>query len=476
MEQPHKFVIVRTDLVQDAITIPNDSVLIGRLRECDLILNHPWVSRVQAGIRVIDGRYYVFGLRSSNPPTLNGKPVVENEGLAAGDRLAFAPFFVDVDINEQGMVLEVSLQIGIKPYKLDASSPERETEKLAPEQKGVDPKKRATIRPAKLPPSKALDVFWDKRLREVGKMVRPSPLFPRSQRRTGKAQSVWISTTDLARRWPVSFFIWGTIIAAVPALATAYWYANAYAPAPLSRSHAQTQLTISAIAVRANANSCLTCHSLRGSMEAQCANCHHTAGFVATIIKPHTDAGISCANCHPEHRGTNFRAGDAAVLACTECHNDLNKATYNGRSVHTPHNGTFGYPVVNGKWVWRGLDDTEWALKKIPINRLPTEDDRLWRRHQFHDIHQSRVRMVPGIVSGDSQGQLSCSSCHRSLDPPDLVTPRTTCGLCHNGQIEAKSGRALIAAGKPNCTSCHVQHIHDERRWGKSLLAASGGP
>jgi len=205
-------------------------------------------------------------------------------------------------------------------------------------------------------------------------------------------------------------------------------------------------------------------------MEAQCANCHSTDAFVATIIKPHIEAGISCANCHPEHRGAEFRADEAALRACTECHNDANKQTYNGRSVNTPHLGTFGYPVANGKWIWPGLNDEEWARKKIPVKRLPMEDDQTWRSHQFHFIHQSRVRLAPGITGGNLQGQLSCSSCHRSLDPPDLVTPRTTCGLCHNGRVDEKSGRVLIVADKANCTSCHVQHAKDQRHWGASLL------
>src|SRR5437764_6250265 len=244
----------------------------------------------------------------------------------------------------------------------------------SPVQTGADPRRRSAIGPARLPSSKALDVFWGKRMREAGKMVRPSPLFPLSKRRTGKAQSIWTSTTDLARRWPVSFFIWGAIIGAVPALATAYWYANAYAPAPLSRSHAEKQLTISPpIAARANANSCTTCHTLRGSMTAQCDNCYSTEAFAATIIKLHFEEGISCANCHPEHRGAEFRADEAALRACSECHNEVNKRTYNGRSVHTPHQGAFGYPVVNGKWVWAGLDEEEWARKKIRVKRPPTE-------------------------------------------------------------------------------------------------------
>jgi formate-dependent nitrite reductase cytochrome c552 subunit len=323
-----------------------------------------------------------------------------------------------------------------------------------------------------LPANKALDVFWDKRMREAGKMVRPSPLFPLSQRRTGKAQSIWTSTTDLMRHWPVSLLIWGAVAGGVPAVATAFWYANAYAPASVSKSHAQTQLTISpAIASRANANSCTNCHALSGKLTARCDNCHHTDSFNPTIIKPHADAGITCADCHPEHRGSDFRSGEAALFACTQCHTDANKQTYRGRSVHAPHSGSFGYPVVNGKWVWPGFDDSEWALKKIALKRMPSDSDEEWRRKQFHAIHQLRVRAAPGMIA-DVQGQLWCSSCHRTLSPvADREMPRTTCGFCHNGRTEEETGRVLITADKPNCTSCHVQHATDRRHWGSSWLS-----
>ena len=59
--------------------------------------------------------------------------------------------------------------------------------------------------------SKALDVFWDKRITAATKTIRPSPLSPRTGRPAGKAQSVWIPTTDLKRRWPVSLITWGVI-------------------------------------------------------------------------------------------------------------------------------------------------------------------------------------------------------------------------------------------------------------------------
>ena len=150
--------------------------------------------------------------------------------------------------------------------------------------------------------------------------------------------------------------------------------------------------------------------------------------------------------------------------------NDANKQTYSGKRVGTPHGGGFGYPLVDGKWVWKGLGDSDWAAKQIGVRRLAGDNDEKWHSKQFHTIHVGRVRAVTGLPT-DARGQLSCSSCHKSFDPIDRETPRQTCGACHNGRIEVATGRALIAADKPNCTSCHVQHVKDKRHWNPSLMA-----
>src|SRR5256885_16031481 len=69
--------------------------------------------------------------------------------------------------------------------------------------------------------SKALDVFWDKRITNATKTIKPSPLFPLSGRPSGKAQSVWAPTTDLRRRWPASMILWGAIPIALLSVAGA---------------------------------------------------------------------------------------------------------------------------------------------------------------------------------------------------------------------------------------------------------------
>lgn len=468
----NKYIIIREDLVQDPVTIVSDGLLIGRLMECELLLNHPSVSRAQAGIKVIEGTFYLFGLRPSNPVKMNGKAVETNEAIASGDVLEIGPFILEIDRADDALVIRVSLQIGMVADATDLSSPNIGTTKLLESEPAAGKKVPAKTRAAPLPGDKALDIFWDKRIREAGKMVRPSPLFPKSKRRTGKTQFNWTPTTDLKSRWPVSIFVWGAIGVGLLSVAAAYWYTSAFAPAPVSYAHAKSEMALfPPIAAKANADSCTNCHSFGASMESNCSGCHTAEAFVATVIEPHAAAGIGCVSCHAEHRGREFTPGEAALAACTACHNDANHELYNGRRVSTPHGGTLGYPVVNTKWKWKGLTDSDWELKEIGIARVAGESDDTWRSKQFHALHVQRVRSVPDS-GGNAEGELSCSSCHKSFNPIDRETPRTTCGSCHNGSVDPITKRVIIRQDQPNCISCHVQHVKDKRHWNPSLLAA----
>lgn len=454
MAAKNQYIIIRDDLSVDPVTIVSEGLLIGRLSRCELLLNHPSVSRVQAGIKQFEDNYYLFALRPKNPVILNGKPVEENEALAAGDIIEVGPFQLQIESDDTALVIRVEMRIGMMPSEIDVSDPGYSTDNLIAPAEGKAKKPRA----APIAGTKALDIFWDKRIRDAGKMARPSPLYPKAGRRTGKAQYNWMPTSDLMSRWPIAFFTWTLLVVGLIAAAGAYLYTNAFAPAPISKAHAASQLNLTpAIATNPNSGSCTNCHSLRGNMEQRCAACHHTEAFVATMIKPHEAAGVGCVDCHAEHRGAQFSATAGALASCTACHNDNNKKLYNGRKVGTPHGGTFGYPVVNGSWSAKSINDDEWDLRELGTKRLPTDSDEKWRSNQFHALHDQRVKLAPGL-KGNSEGRLSCSSCHNSFDPPDRETPRTTCAACH------------VKDNQPNCTSCHVQHILDARRWSTSML------
>src|ERR671934_1793480 len=97
--QASKFIINRADLNVDPVTLVADGLKIGRLPSCELVLNHPTVSRLHAGINEADGRFYIFNFSHSSGTTLNGRVVaVESaEVLADGDVVQIGPYFLRVE-------------------------------------------------------------------------------------------------------------------------------------------------------------------------------------------------------------------------------------------------------------------------------------------------------------------------------------------------------------------------------------------
>src|SRR5437660_6302666 len=326
------FIIIREDLQVDPVTIVAEGVLIGRLPTCELLLNHPSVSRLHAGITYADGEYYIRNLRPGNPILLNATKLEEYEALADGDVLGIGPFALNVTFAQGSLTIKVSLQIAASPadavtrreasglWDLPTTVQLELPSDAAPAETGGHKKKARSRKPK--PPessSKALDVFWDKRITAATKTVKPSPLFPLTGRPSGKAQSVWSPTTDLKRKWPGSMLLWGVVPVALLSIGGALLYARAFAPAPIAEAHTRATMNLKPpVANHANAGSCTSCHALRASMEWRCSSCHTTDAFKATVIKPHMAAGIGCINCHAEHRGAGFSALEGALLSCFE--------------------------------------------------------------------------------------------------------------------------------------------------------------
>lgn len=476
--QRGSIVITREDEGQDSVNLVTEGLRIGRLPECEVSLNHPSVSRLHAGINYIAGRFFLLNLSRSSTTTLNGRLVEhdEAEALADGDVLQIGPYFLSFSYRRNALHIKVSQQFATNVGAAAALSEEARSGEIRMM------KQRAAAKRASSEVADALKVFWGKRTRE--KAGRPSPLHPRRPPSVGKSRFNWRPTRDLVRPWPFSLFVWSFVLVAALSILAWYRYANAFAPQPISNPHRAVSFSlIPAIAKQPNASSCTTCHTVNRSIEANCAACHETPAFTATVIKPHRDAGISCMNCHTEHRGAEFSPMNYALDACARCHNDANKKLYNGRSVHTPHNGTFGYPVKNGEWVWKGLDDEELAAKPSVVAymkkyRVEQSDTRNWRNVLFHGIHMAQVRVpfnVRGIENVDITNRvMSCSSCHLRFAPIDRDTPRTTCSKCHTNMFFERAEAKQPSANGPSCTSCHVQHVKDTH-WTPQLFSAPAG-
>lgn len=474
------FVIIRDDQGVDAKKFISKALTIGSAPDCHVWLNHANVSPLHAGINQVDKSFYLANLSPSNPTLLNGEAVAarELEPLIEGDEAQIGPFFlsiVEIEPETSTIIIAVRLQlalsVGVRKPVHKVESYERQRA-----QKGI-------TAPLELPPN-SLRIFWDKRT--GGKAGKRSPLHPRTAR-SGRARYNWLPTRDLIRPWPFAIPIWTAIVIATLSGFAAFAHKIAFAPDVISNPHARNMFTLTppAIAKEPSGGACISCHVIGVSktntakLNAKCEACHQAEGFAASIIPAHREAGLTCTTCHGEHRGENFRPIKEALEVCAKCHNDDNKKTYNGKSVHTPHGGTYGYPVVNGVWIWKGLDAEELnqkpdVLAELSKSRVDSNDPQQWRNAQFHAIHVHRVRVVPGIegvIDDESNHVLECRSCHGSrfmAANVDRSFPSTTCRHCHSTQT---SNEAVLRPGvdAPSCVSCHVQHIKDAH-WTSNLL------
>jgi len=294
-----RFVVTREDLNVDPVALVSDGLKIGRLPSCELVLNHPSVSRLHAGISETDGRFYLYNFSSSSGTALNGRvvPAESAEALVGGDVIQLGPYFLYVEREGETLHVRVRLEVA-----LNVGESEGRVEMTRPQPKPEEPTRPG---PGAQESSQALNVFWDKRKREAGKMQRVSPLRPQKPMRVlGKARFNWTPTRDLVRPWPFSVFVWGFAAIALLSVVAAVVYAGSYAPAPVSSPHTRESLTAQpAIAKRPNAGSCTTCHTLASSMDSNCSSCHQAEGFTATVTEPHARAGIGCTACHVEQIG-----------------------------------------------------------------------------------------------------------------------------------------------------------------------------
>ena len=427
-----------------------ERILLGRLETCDVVLDDPTVSRVHAGITFFESRYVLANLSSSNVLTLNGRRLAPEESdiLTDGDTIQIGPFAILVGGVEDKISLSIQYAVATPALPADTDTA---TPPLSVSQPSVDD---------------VIKVFWEKRTREKedwGTRLRPT-----EKPRPGKALFNWRPTGDLRRPWRVGLFVWAILVIGAIGVVGFYKYPTAYEPKPLASAHAM-DFESTGVATASNGNSCTTCHTPNEPIENSCVRCHQASEFHSSNTRAHEEAGITCTVCHEEHKGRGADLSAEAIRSCSECHNDNNKATYNGRAVRTAHGGSYGYPADGGLWKWKGVyREVAAAVPEIGSSATGDPDEQSKLSRQFHTIHVARLTAPPG-VAGDSRGLVTCSSCHRSFDPVDRVTPRETCAACHTSSEASASRDPRFTAGSVNCISCHVQHPFSTGRWSEFL-------
>ncbi len=498
-----RFIIRRKDSEVDDVFLDSEGLTIGRLISNDLVLNHRAVSRTHAGITsaaniagLADNAetansYFLSNLSSSNGTLLNGENV-ENVALFNGDVIQIGPYLLKVGYVDDALSLTVEMELKVQPLEKRTA--------LLQMPAGQDGDKTMLIkfptvaaRPGTsalsgqglltgyLPSfdKQALDLFWDKRKREAGKIEGKSPLHPRQGQKFGKAQFNWRPTFDLARLWRVSYFAWGTLLTAALAVAAALAYSSAYAPKPLSTAHANSLSAASLkqrnLAVQSNSNACTSCHTPSAGMLDQCIACHQTkavdnkpAFSPAVYIKGHEEQKLGCLDCHVEHLGPQNEAGLLHYGLCYNCHNGVYQLKQNGRErkaggvLPLPHGGAVGYVKVKDKGVspeYWGLTLGKWNQvvarwkQKSPQKNFQTADyfSKGDSKQQFHNLHMEGLDQPRLCVTChfDQQGQRDIESQYGLHQ-----APKQACSKCH-AEPQAATGQVR---GLAKCDTCHQQH------------------
>jgi thioredoxin reductase (NADPH) len=176
-------------------------------------------------------------------------------------------------------------------------------------------------------------------------------------------------------------------------------------------------------------------------MQNNCTSCHTTPQFDPSISKAHQKADIGCIGCHAEHQGEDFRPGFVSAALCISCHNDSYR--YEGKPLGTPHGGTIGYPIEQGKWVWAGVAEERWKT-----NGLPGKASDFSPVNQFHLVH---FRLKGQEIF------TKCMDCHETGERTSarfLSAPKEACATCHAVSFGDKKAMTI----GPNCATCHQQH------------------
>lgn len=202
----------------------------------------------------------------------------------------------------------------------------------------------------------------------------------------------WRPSSDLVSNWPLRGAVVLSMIAALVLCGGAVFVGRGESLVnhPLSQSH-----TSAAFAARTSGTTvCGACHTAGARIDnGRCAGCHN--GF--TTRKAHNEA--RCSGCHVEHRGASTEDHSLhALSSCATCHPNQHAKEY------TP-----GAPVPR-----------QLAAGQMPAKRL-----------ELAALHVAHARVTLG---GKSIG-IGCTACHARVAGSALAEARPgfACFRCHSG-------------------------------------------
>jgi hypothetical protein len=381
------------------------TVTLGRDARNDIPLVSDDVSGSHTRIvREPSGRFEVVDEGSTNGTYVNGKRIVR-QYLNNGDTIQLGQWVATVAILGPRMGLELQREGvkvqdagGIRVIKADAVGA-----------KEWDPLHREKVRNIKV------DYKRDR-----------AQLLAKKKKGKSADDIAFTATSDTQRRAVKGRLAWvGLIVSPIVVLATlALTRLDALAPGAVGAHHATPQFTAKAKEIAdANAEklpladkiSCVACHKGGAVVDATCSQCHQVAP-----TERHTQAGLTCFDCHGEHNGRDFSPTAAARVGCVGCHEG------------DPHESL----LTAG-----GERKAKARAPVIPQEKLGID------AFDVHRVHMS--------IEG------RCLACHDEGLKPLAADARKTCGMCH----------AQANPEPETCVTCHRQH-----QTGDGLLASLSTP
>lgn len=423
------FRIIRTDRNLDPSTLTGAALLIGQGQGNALVLPHPTVAPVHAGIKWQAGAFWLSALAEA--VTMLDGEAIQHAQLHDGDVVRVGAYLLLVEI--QGNALQLTVEFSLALSQSDVSEVLHAPDTTTPTEQ------------------RALESFWARYL-EKQFADKPWPT---------RHPWLWEATTDLRRYKMGRVAVISGLVLCVVAVLASWAFPEAYTPGTLSDFHARTTPPPPPeIAQSASAGRCTACHTLTGSPQTKCIACHSTAAFQADLSAKHQTLRLECRACHAEHRGPVYEPGLVLNEVCLHCHRAEDAAPPAAAAtvklpaaepLGQPHGAPVAYPVKQGLWLWEGLSQTHWTQRGLPGQ---TADYNL--REQFHMLHGQGARA----------GRTQCSDCHLGGTTEATLkrNVREACAQCHSLQPEFATELARSAAQEPlkegstRCVKCHAQH------------------
>jgi pSer/pThr/pTyr-binding forkhead associated (FHA) protein/thioredoxin reductase/ferredoxin len=386
--------------------------VVGRDPECDLFLDDPRVARRAAEIEFVETRFVARPLAAGGL-VVNGRAVGE-ASLSTGDVLTVGGWQLRVEVS--------GARLAIHENALHVSgnySWAREAE--LPAQAAVVPEAVPT-RPGAI----GRQVFSTIFATDAASLESLAP-----KRAPKKQAPKWKATSDLLvdRTRSGAALIGVGAAAVIVALLVSGPRDHAFLDGELARGHDSVAF---ADAARAHGLStgCAACHTpMKAVAPARCQSCH--TGFEprrGPSGHDHVAAGLTCTQCHDEHRGA---ARGSALVARASC---ANAGCHDAK--RPPHQKLQSEPKTPFVVAVHMAAPGKMELPKGDPHAV---------QEKLHEIHA-------GVKH-------RCMACHTAADGVSKGVASTACFRCHDAPaVQAQLTVASTGARDLDCAGCHGGH------------------